>query len=79
MDAGSRQISTLNQPSGRSPARIAPLAEADDTSRREGVRLGAYLWSRVPLNNALKHERVSFFDGVDPLADVIVIDVTRCA
>lgn len=41
--------------------------------------LGAYLWSWVPFNNTLKHQCVSFFDGVDSLADVIILDVTRCA
>lgn len=50
-----------------------------NTNKRERVRLGDYLWSRVPLNNTLKHEGVSFFDGVDPLTDVIIIDITRCA
>lgn len=41
--------------------------------------LGAHLWSWVSFNNTLKHKCVSFFDGVDSLADVIILDVTRCA
>lgn len=39
----------------------------------------AYLWSWVSFNNALQHKRVSLFDGVDSLADVIILDVTRRA
>lgn len=50
-----------------------------NTKEEQRVRVGAYLWSWVPFNNTLKHECVSFFDGVDPLTDVIIIDVTRCA
>lgn len=45
------------------------------------TRLGplAYLWPRVSLNNALQHQRVAFFDGVDSLADVVILDVARRA
>lgn len=55
------------------------MREGFDTKGQSRLRPGAYLWSRVPFNDTLKHERVSLFDGVDPLADVIVIDVTRRA
>lgn len=82
------QIYNLNQPSGRNPVgglcRRTPTtcwrSESEfNTEEQWRVRLGAYLWSRVSFNNTLKHKCVSFFDGVDPLADVIIIDVTRCA
>ena len=40
---------------------------------------GAYRGPGVSLDDALEHQSVSFLDGVDPLADVVILHVARCA